>query len=114
MYGRGGGLKSVDWLVVFPKLVVLVEAKCSRLGPGQKAGDPTLFDKLADTITPLPRQLERTIAAMDESLPEFGHIPTDRPALGLIVTAEPFYTAPAYLLDHDLAILPSRSWARFP
>jgi hypothetical protein len=34
--------------------------------------------------------------------------------LGLIVTAEPFYTGPAYLLDHDVAIIPGGSLPDVP
>ena len=112
--GRGGQKRSVDWFVVFPELVLLVEVKCSRLGPGQKAGDPSLFEKLADIISYSRGQLERTIGAIDDGVSEFGHIPTDRPALGLIITAEPFYTAPMYLLDYDLAVLASKKLGQVP
>jgi hypothetical protein len=44
----------------------------------------------------------------------FAHIPTDRPMLGLIVTAEPFYTGAAYLLDHDVALIPGGSLPDVP
>ncbi|MET9327418.1 hypothetical protein [Tsukamurella sp. NPDC003166] len=100
-YGKGSGNKSVDWFVIFPDLVVMVEVKSRRLSAAARAGDEVLIDSLKDTFTRARSQLENTAHRLAEGHPAFSQVPTDRPILGLIVTAEPFYSAGAYLLDHD-------------
>lgn len=105
VFGKGGGFKSVDWFVVLPDLVLLVEVKSRRLGPAARAGDGVLLDSLSETIGGAKKQLSRTVERLANADPAFAHIPTDRPMLGLIVTAEPYYTAPSYLLDHDVAVI---------
>jgi hypothetical protein len=115
IYNRSGGQKkSVDWLVIFEDLVLLVEVKSRRLGPGQQAGTPSLFGTLEETLTHSRRQLERTIEAMADGVPEFAHIPTDRQILGVIVTAEPFHTGAAYMLDHDVATISNPTLGDIP
>ncbi|MBC2644766.1 MULTISPECIES: NERD domain-containing protein [unclassified Rhodococcus (in: high G+C Gram-positive bacteria)] len=104
-YGKGGGSKSVDWFVIMPNLVLLVEVKSKRLGPAARAGATTLVRTLRDSIHKARNQLGRTIDEMTGGNPAFQHIPTDRPIVGLIVTAEPFYTAPADLFDRGLAMI---------
>jgi hypothetical protein len=106
VYGKGGGNKSVDWFVVFPGLVLLVEIKSRRLGPAARAGGTALMESLAETLGGARRQLTRTVERLTEGHAAFAHIPTDRPMLGLIVTAEPYYTGSAFLLDHDVALIP--------
>jgi hypothetical protein len=106
VFGKGGGNKSVDWFVVLPNLVILVEVKSRRLGPAARAGDAALFTSLAETLGGARKQLTRTVHHLADGHPAFSHIPTDRSMLGLIVTAEPYYTGPAYLLDHDVATIP--------
>ncbi|MFJ3113739.1 hypothetical protein ACIPI2_07025 [Micrococcus luteus] len=105
-FGKGGGSKSVDWFVILPNLVLLVEVKSRRLGPAARAGDTALMESLTETLGGARKQLTRTVYHLAEKHSAFKHIPTDRPMLGLIVTAEPFYTGAAYLLDHDVAIIP--------
>lgn len=104
VYGKGGGMKSVDWFVVTPDLVLLVEVKSKRLGPAARAG-ATLTHALKDAIHKARRQLDRTVGEIFDKNPAFSHIPTDRQIVGLVVTAEPFYTAPADLLDRGLATI---------
>jgi len=105
-FGKGGGHKSVDWFVILPGLVILVEVKSRRLGPAARAGGPALLESLAATLGGARRQLSTTVGHLGDGHPAFAHIPTDRPMLGLIVTAEPFYTGSAFLLDHDVAVIP--------
>jgi hypothetical protein len=96
----------VDWFVVLPGLVILVEVKSRRLGPAARAGGPALLESLAATLGGARRQLSTTVGHLAEGHEAFAHIPTDRPMLGLIVTAEPFYTGSVFLLDHDVAVIP--------
>ncbi len=78
--------------MILPHLVVLVEVKSRRLGPAARAGDATLMNSLSETLGGARKQLTRTVSHLADNHPAFTHIPTDRPMLGLIVTAEPFYT----------------------
>ncbi|MFD3813274.1 nuclease-related domain-containing protein [Rhodococcus sp. NPDC058639] len=105
VYGKGGGMKSVDWFVVTPDLVLLVEVKSKRLGPAARAGAAMLTHALKDTIHKARRQLARTVGEIFSENLAFSHIPTDRQIVGLVVTAEPFYTAPADLLGRGLATI---------
>lgn len=100
-FGKGGGHKSVDWFVVLPGVVLLIEAKSKRLGPAARAGDPSLIEALEGSLGEARKQLTRTVAHMSDGHPAFSHIPTDRPMIALIVTAEPFYSAGAYLMDYS-------------
>lgn len=114
VFGKGGGHKSVDWFVILPNLIILVEVKSRRLGPAARAGDAALFSSLADTLGGARKQLMRTVNQLSEGHTAFADIPTDRPMLALIVTAEPFYTGSAYLLDHDVAVISGGSLPDVP
>ncbi|MCI9888873.1 hypothetical protein JT358_10445 [Micrococcales bacterium 31B] len=106
VFGKhGGGQKSIDWFVILPHLVILVEVKSSRLGPAARAGEATLVNSLSNTLGGARQQLSRTVSNLADNHPAFNHIPTNRPMLGLIVTAEPFYSGTAYLLNHDDAAI---------
>lgn len=106
-YGKGKGSKSVDWFVIMPGLVLLVEVKSRRLALAARAGGPSLLDALDATLATARKQVARTVENLAAGTLEFRDIPTDRPILGLIVTAEPFYTGAAYLLDHEAAAIPA-------
>ncbi|WP_216918120.1 hypothetical protein [Nocardia noduli] len=105
VYGKNEQ-KSVDWFVVMPDLVLIVECKLKRLALAARAGDPELFKDLEDSLNKAHGQLTRTVDNLATGRSEFSHIPTDRPILGLIVSAEPIYSAAAYLLDHDTVLIP--------
>ncbi|KAA0021763.1 hypothetical protein [Antrihabitans cavernicola] len=106
VYGARGDKKSIDWFVVMPGLVLLVECKMKRLALGSRAGDPQLFEDLQKSLEKARTQLTRTVQNLAARTPEFRHIPTDRPMLGLIVSAEPIYSGSAYLIDHDTSVIP--------
>ncbi|MFE5795790.1 hypothetical protein ACFQ8C_24895 [Streptomyces sp. NPDC056503] len=94
-YGKGGGKKSVDWIVVLPGLVLLVEVKSVRptaglrLGPQQEFGDE-LVTKLGKAIE---KQIPNTAKLIRDRDPQFSHIPHDRPMFGLAITMEPYHFA---------------------
>lgn len=92
IYGKEH-LRSIDWFWVFPSVVVLVEVKSARFGLSERAGAPGFEDSAAARIGKAADQIARTEAALDIGLPEFEHIPTDRPRIGLIVTGEPHHLA---------------------
>lgn len=92
VYGKNGE-KSVDWIVVLPGLVLLVEVKSVRptaklrLGPQQEFGDE-LDKKLGKAIG---KQITTTAKLIRDRHAKFTHIPTDRPMFGIVVTMEPYH-----------------------
>ena len=54
-------------------------------------GNPELGTALGDQLKKSVNQLNATNALIEAGHEAFAHIPTDRPRVGLTVTAEPFY-----------------------
>ncbi|MCU1579983.1 MAG: hypothetical protein JWP19_2187 [Rhodoglobus sp.] len=82
--------ESIDWIWVTPAAVVLVESKSARMSLSAQAGDQGLV-VAASRLEEGRSQIDRTAACIRQGQPEFAHIPTDRPLVGLLVTSEPFY-----------------------
>jgi hypothetical protein len=106
-YGPRRDKKSVDWFVVLPRLVLIVECKLKRLSLQARAGGPELFPELARAVGKAYTQLERSVEQIAARAPEFSHIPSDRPMIALVVSAEPTYVANAYLVEKHGAKLSS-------
>lgn len=87
--------KTVDWIVVLPEVVLLVEVKSAiptepiRLG-ATAAAEATL-KKLGKAIS----QIDATAQLIADRDPALEAVPADRPVLGLTVTLEPFHVANA-------------------
>jgi hypothetical protein len=85
--------KSVDWIVVLPGLVLLLDAKSARptaglrLGPQQTFGEE-LNQKLGKAIG---KQIPNTAKLIRDRHPKFAHIPHDRPMFGIVMTMEPYH-----------------------
>jgi hypothetical protein len=90
---RVGGLDSSDWFVVTPQVTILIECKSARTNPAQRSGTPAGLSATAATLRRAYEQIDMNAREMLTRNPDFNHIPTDRPMVGLIVTAEPFYVA---------------------
>jgi hypothetical protein len=86
-------VKSVDWIVVFPDLILLVEAKATRVSAGARAGSESAKETYERTLGKALSQISRTYRAIQAGVPEFADIPTDRPVLGLVATLDPWYMA---------------------
>ncbi|MFJ8010608.1 hypothetical protein [Streptomyces fagopyri] len=87
--------RSVDWIVVFDDLVLLVEVKSTRPTQQLRLG---VLDRTSAALRQIKhayKQLETTAALITGRNPSFRIIPTDRPLHGLVVTMEPFHTANA-------------------
>ncbi|WP_334147598.1 hypothetical protein [Microbacterium sp.] len=95
-YGKGD--KSVDWIWATDKAVVLVECKSARMTLGAKAADASLGAVVARSLGKAREQIDRTAKLIHDRNPAFAHLPDDRPVIGLIVTAEPFYFGNAGIL----------------
>lgn len=85
--------RSIDWFLVLPSLVILLEVKSARFGLLDRAADPGFETRIGEVLQKAVTQLQRTSEAIDAGVPEFDHIPADRPRVGMVVTAEPYYLA---------------------
>lgn len=86
-------VKSVDWIVVFADLVILVEAKATRAPAGARAANETAEGTYARVVGEAFDQINRTYRALQDGAPEFSHIPKDRPVMGMVGTLDPWYMA---------------------
>ncbi|MFE9424117.1 hypothetical protein ACFYNO_14260 [Kitasatospora sp. NPDC006697] len=83
--------ESVDWIVVFPDLVLLVEVKSARPNADLRLGAANYAKKLARTPGEAFPQIERTDRLIAEGNPAFAQIPAHLPRRGMVVTMEPFH-----------------------
>lgn len=104
-----GHKKSVDYLVVWDDLVVLVEAKSTRLREEDRAGGVSLAGQLDKILGKAYEQIYRSKCEIVNRNPAFDCIPWDRPIIGLVVTAEPLYLANSRLYEP-----PAASWEGAP
>lgn len=82
---------SVDWIVVTPTAVLLVEAKSVRPTEQVRLGGPSAVKDLQRMLQKATVQIDKTSAAITQGLPEFKDIPCDRPLVGLIATLGDFH-----------------------
>lgn len=84
--------KSVDWIVVFDDLVLLVEVKSTRPGEALRLGGTGFTTILDNQFEKAFKQVNRSVDLIrSEARPEFDHIPRDRQMVGMVVTAEQFH-----------------------
>ncbi|MER8036604.1 hypothetical protein [Streptomyces hydrogenans] len=88
---KGEGGKSVDWIVVFPDLVLLVEVKSARPNADLRLGAENYAEKLARTPGEAFPQIERTDRLIAEGNSAFAQIPAHLPRRGMVITMEPFH-----------------------
>jgi hypothetical protein len=79
--------------VVFDDVVVLVEAKTTRLTASARLGTSTLAEDLNRTLGEAFQQIERSLSLIRDGHPAFAAVPQDRAFLGLVVTLEPYWNA---------------------
>lgn len=97
-YGPGLGSKTVDWILVLPRVVLLVEVKSVRVAqPGRTGLQGFLTDVERDVGKGFD-QLARTASLITDGHPVMRDVPKDRPLRGIVVTAEPHHliNAPEY------------------
>jgi hypothetical protein len=92
VYGKNRA-RSVDWIVIFPNLVLMVEAKSARPTQALRSGAQGAAAALQKAFNKANNQLETTFDLIVARVPEFAHIPVDRPIVGIIVTLEDFHLA---------------------
>jgi hypothetical protein len=86
-------LKSVDWIVIFDNLVLLVEAKATRARLAARAGSEALEENIRKTLGHAFDQIDRTREAIMANVAEFTRVPKDRPFIGIVATLDPWYLA---------------------
>ena len=92
--------KSADVIAVLPDLVLVIEAKASRMNAKSKSDVAPFYDDIAKKVIPAVDQVERTCQLIAQRKSEFLNIPGDRPIMGLVVTLEPYHL-------HDFGVKPS-------
>jgi len=85
------GKRAVDFMVVLPVAVLLVEAKVTPLTQESRLGGKRLDSDYARAPGRGMAQIENTARLIRKRPPAFRDIPADRPCLGLVVTLEPYY-----------------------
>lgn len=100
-----GDQRSVDWFMVWPDMVVLVEAKSTRLTQPARMGREALRADVERAIGKAFKQIERTATLVRGRHRAFSHIPADREIVGLVATLEPYFLANSPLLHQFLPAL---------
>jgi len=90
--------RSVDWFVVWPDLVLLVEAKSTRLTQPARMGTAALREDVERTLGKAFRQIDRSARLVTGRHPAFAAVPSDRLMAGMVVTLEPYYLANSPLI----------------
>jgi hypothetical protein len=87
-YGPNGQL-SIDWFLVLPSTLVLIECKSATLNIQNRAGEGGLDSKLAAVFNIAIDQINTTFDLLnDPSQSEFRHIPQRENIVGIIITGE--------------------------
>lgn len=101
-HGREQG-KTVDWIAVFPELVLLVEVKSRRLAIADIARDDLNLDEhVGRLMKDASSQIVRSHNFIEDGRAVLSDIPKDRPHFGLVVTAEPVYLANTHWVREHL------------
>jgi hypothetical protein len=95
-YGpRAGRRKTVDWIVVLPEAVLLVEVKSAIPTEPVRLGTPDAAEAIVRKLGKAINQIDVTAQLIADRDPALSAVPADRPVLGLAVTLEPFHIANA-------------------
>jgi hypothetical protein len=89
----GSEAASSDWFLITPDATVIIECKSARMSLVAKAGTEALPKVFEEHVSKAIRQLDDNASRILNRDAAFSHIPNDKPLIGLIVTAEPLYTA---------------------
>ncbi|WP_431929846.1 hypothetical protein [Nonomuraea jabiensis] len=98
-YGRKGSqqLNSVDWIVEFPDLLLLVEVKATMPTEAVRLGDLDAAQAAWKKLIKACDQIDAVAGYLRDGHEAYAHIrPAGRPILGLVITLEPFYLINAY------------------
>lgn len=83
--------KTIDFFVITPEVVLLVEAKASRPTEATRFGIPPGDADIKNKIGKAYSQIDSTADLLRTGHMDLAEIPNDRPICGLVVTLEPFH-----------------------
>jgi hypothetical protein len=87
------GDEVIDYVVVLPEVVLLIEVKATRLTELARIGLQQLDLDKDRTLGKAYGQISRTEQLIAEAHPAFTFVPRDRPRRGIVVTLEPYWNA---------------------
>jgi hypothetical protein len=90
-----GQKRSVDWIVVTPSAVLLVEAKSVRPTEAVRVGGEEAGQELRRMLNKASEQIDRTSEQIEQRQPAFARIRPDLPRVGVIATMGDFHIANA-------------------
>jgi hypothetical protein len=90
--------KTVDWIVILPEVVLLVEVKSAIPAEPVRLATPDAADAILGKLGKAIDQIDVTAQLITDRNPALAAVPADRPVLGLAVTLEPFHVANAFAL----------------
>lgn len=102
-----GQNRSVDWIVVSPAVVLLVEVKSTRPTEPIRLGSTRALGDLARKLGKAYTQIEKTNSLIDSGHGAFSWVPKDLPRIGIVVTVESFPFANSPPIRDQIA--PTRS-----
>jgi hypothetical protein len=89
-YDPDGDKRSVDWIVVWNDVVLLVEVKSARSTQSIRMGNAKGWTELSAKLGHAYTQIAKSSQLIADAHPKFSHIPRNLPRIGLILTMEPF------------------------
>ena len=112
---KGESKETVDWIVDFEDVRLLVEVKSTRPNEKVRLGTDKAVTELTKGLERAFKQVEETAEYIRNRHPAVQHIPDDRPMIGLVVTMEPFHivNAPPYRDLLPCTTVPTRVCAAF-
>jgi hypothetical protein len=94
MWGRSDNEgKSIDWFLVLPNCVLLVEVKLANFSVSIRAGDPLNQADILSRFNAARKQINTTYKKFQKGHAALSAIPRDRPVFGIIVTSANLHVA---------------------
>jgi hypothetical protein len=106
-YDPDGDKRSVDWIVLWDNVVLLVEVKSTRSTQSIRMGTAQGWSDLRGRLGHAYTQIAKTSDLISGGHPKFSHIPKDLPRIGLILTMEPFPFIDAMLMRNLIGVTAS-------
>jgi hypothetical protein len=106
-YDPDGDKRSVDWIVLWDNVIMLVEVKSTRSTQSIRTGNAQGWTDLKDRLGHAYQQIATTSDLIGTAHPKFSHIPNNVARIGLIVTMEPFHFMDAGLMRNMIGVTPA-------
>jgi hypothetical protein len=97
----------IDYVVVLPEVVLLVEVKATRLTEAARAGLAQLDTDRDRTLGKAYAQITRAARYIEQEHPAFAFVPKGRQLRGIVTTLEPYWNAVSGLGPAPTATVPT-------